>query len=160
MRYRTAGATTTFDAPIADGHVRFRKALPRSQRSKATGILSLTYAGTPAVEPDTVTLRAATARARLATRTSLIDSAGRLRVAGTITPRARGVVRVRLRYPGAGGSRHVDYRARITRGRWSLRKRLPAAAAAAGGQLTIRFGGHAGLRIGGEQIAREVGPRR
>jgi hypothetical protein len=160
VRYRTAGATTTFDAPIADGHVRFRKALPRSQRSKATGILSLTYAGTPAVEPDRVTLRAATARARLATRTSLIDSAGRLRVAGTITPRARGVVRVRLRYPGAGGSRHVDYRARITRGRWSLRKRLPAAAAAAGGQLTIRFGGHAGLRIGGEQIAREVGPRR
>jgi hypothetical protein len=159
--YRTARARTAFDAPIAGGRIRLRKALPRSQRSEPTGMLTLTYAGTPAVEPERVTLRAAAGRARLVRTTSLIDAGGRLRVAGTITRRARGVVRVRLRYVGAGGSASfVEFRARIARGRWSLRQQLPAAAAQSGGQLSIQFAGHAALRIGGQQIAGEVAPRR
>jgi hypothetical protein len=155
--YHSAGATTTFDATISGGQIRFRRTLPRSQRSKPTGIFTLTYAGTPAVEPDSVTLRAARGKARLVRTTSRIDGKGRLLVAGTITPRARGVVRVRLGYAAGGNtSTFLDYRAKIAGGRWSLTQQLPAAAAKAGGQLSIQFTGYEPLRIRGEQIAKEV----
>jgi len=133
--------------------------LPRSQRSKSTGIFTLAYGGTPSVQPDSVTLRAARGKARLVRATSRIDSQGRLRVAGTITRRARGVVRVRLGYSGADGVvRFLDYRAKIAGGRWSLSRQLPAAAASAGGQLSIQFTGYEPRRIRGEQIAKEVRP--
>lgn len=157
VSYRSAGVTSAFDAAISGGQIRFRKALPRSQRSKPTGIFTLTYAGTAAVEPDSVTLRAARGKARLVRTTSRIDTKGRLLVAGTITPRARGVVRVRLGYAASGGaSTFLDYRAKITAGRWSLTHQLPPAAAKAGGQLSIQFTGLEPSRIRGEQIAKEV----
>ncbi len=157
VRYRSAGATTTFDASIAGGQIRFRKALPRSQRSKPTGIFTLTFAGTSLVQPDAVTLRAARGKARLVRTSSAIDSAGTLRVAGTISPRARGVVRLRLGYSAAGGeTTFLDYKAKIASGRWSLRQALPLAAARAGGLLSIQFTGYEPLRIRGEQIAKEL----
>ncbi len=161
VSYRSAGAATSFDAAIAGGQIRFRKALPRAQRSKPTGIFTLTFAGTSAVQPDSVSLRAARGKARLVRTSSRIDASGRLRVAGTISPRARGVVRIRLGYPGAGRDLTVlDYRAKIAGGRWSLVQQLPAAAAKAGGQLSIQFTGYEPLRIRGEQIAKEVAPGR
>jgi subtilisin-like proprotein convertase family protein len=157
VTYRSAGATTAFDAAISGGRIRFREALPRSQRSKPTGIVTLTYRGSALVEPESVTLRAARGKARLLRTSSRIDAKGRLRVTGTISPRVRGVVRVRLTYAAAGGrSASLDYRAKIARGRWSLNQQLPAAAAAAGGLLSIQFTGYEPLGIRGEQIAKEV----
>ena len=79
-------------------------------------------------------------------------------MAGTISSRARGVVRVRLSYAAAGATRSLDFRAKITGGKWSLNESLPAAAAAAGGQLSIQFTGYEPLRIRGEQIAKAVSP--
>jgi hypothetical protein len=157
VTYRSAGSTTAFDAAISGGRIRFRKALPRSQRSKPSGIVTLAYGGSALVEPDSVTLRAARGRARLLRTSSRIDAKGRLRVAGTISPRVRGVVRVRLTYAAAGGgSGSLDYRAKIAGGRWTLDEQLPAAAATAGGLLSIQFTGYEPLGIRGEQIAKEV----
>ena len=155
--YRSAGRTTSFEAPISNGRIRFRQSLPRSQRAKSTGIFTLNYAGNPLVEPDSVTLRAASGKARLALTSSRISS-NRLLVAGTISPRARGVVRVRLAFTAGGASKSLDFRAKIAAGKWSLNGTLPAAAAAAGGQLSIQFTGYEPLRIRGEQIARAVAP--
>ncbi|MEA2129819.1 MAG: extracellular elastinolytic metalloproteinase, partial [Solirubrobacteraceae bacterium] len=157
VTYRSAGATTAFDAPISGGRIHVRRTLPGSQRSKPTGMVTLAYAGSALVEPDSVTLRAARGKAKLVRTTSRIDAGGRLRVAGTITPRARGLVRVRLGYAAAGGdSTFLDYQAKIVRGRWSLSEQLPAETAAAGGQLSIQFTGYEPLAIRGEQIAKEV----
>jgi hypothetical protein len=157
VTYRSAGATTAFDAAVSRGRISVRRTLPRSQRSKPTGIVTLAYAGSALVEPDSATLRAARAGARLVRTASRIDAGGRLRVAGTITPRARGVVRVRLGYAVAGSdSRVLEYQAKIAGGRWSLSQKLPAGAAAAGGQLSIRFTGYEPRAIRGEQIAKEV----
>jgi hypothetical protein len=157
VRYRSAGATTNFTAPIRNGRISFRKALPRAQRSKPTGIFTLSYGGNAAVQPDSVRLRAALGKARLVRTRSLIDSSGRLRVSGTISPRARGVVRIRYGYIAANGStEYLNYRAKITAGAWSLTTPLPNAAARAGGQLSIQFTGYEPRRIRGEQLAKAV----
>jgi hypothetical protein len=87
---------------------------------------------------------------------SRIDASGKLRVAGTISPRAHGVVRVRLGYVSGADTAFLYYRARIARGRWSLVEQLPAPAARAGGQLSIQFTGYGPLRIRGEQIAKDL----
>ncbi len=155
--YRSAGATTSFDAPVRAGRIRFRRTLAGAQRSKPTGIFTLTYAGSPRVQPDSVTLRAARGKAQLVRTASRIDAAGRLHVAGTISPRARGIVRVRLGYDAGGrDATFLDYRAKIHGGAWLLVQQLPAAAAKAGGQLSIQFTGYERLRIRGEQLAKEV----
>jgi len=157
VRYRSAGRTTAFDAAIADGRIRLSKALPRAQRSKPTGIITLTYAGTPAVLADSVTLRAATGKADLVSRTTRIDGRGRLIVAGTIAARARGVVLIRLAYATAGGEiAFVTHRAKIARGAWSLAAPLPSQAVRAGGQLSIQFTGYEPRLIRGEQLAKAI----
>jgi hypothetical protein len=158
VTYRSAGATTSFDAAIANGTIRFRKALAPRLRSKPTGIFALHFGGTATVAPDSVALRAARGRAGLVRTSSRIDASGKLRVAGAISPRARGVVRVRVGYADGGDIAYLNYRAKIVRGRWSLVQQLPAAAAQAGGQLSLRFTGYEPLRIRGEQIAKDVAP--
>jgi VCBS repeat-containing protein len=159
VRYRSGGRTTTFDAAIAGGQIRLRKVLPPAQRAKPTGIFSLTFAGTTLVQPDSVQLRAAAGRAQLVRTASRIDASGTLRVAGTISPRVRGVVRVRLGVVGAGDTvTFLSYTAKIAAGRWALVQKLPPAAAEAGGQLSIQFTGYEALRIRGEQISKEVSP--
>lgn len=159
LRYLSSGRTTRFTVPITRGTIRFARRLPAAQRRKPTGIFTLTYDGSTTVQPDGVRLRAATGKARLVRRTARIDGGGRLRVSGSITPRARGVVRIRLGTIAAEGSgEFLRYTARIKRGAWSLTTRLPRAAATAGGQLSIQFTGYEPRRIRGEQIAKEVKP--
>ncbi|HWC26674.1 MAG TPA: hypothetical protein VG474_08835, partial [Solirubrobacteraceae bacterium] len=117
--------------------------------------------GSAAVQPDSVTLRAASGKARLALGTARIDAAGRLLATGTISRRARGVVRVRLAYtPASGGVELLRFGAKIKRGAWSIRQQLPPAAARAGGQLSIQFTGYEPRRIRGEQRSKAVRPAR
>ena len=157
VRYRSSGLTTRFTAPISRGVIRISRALPAAQRRKPTGIFTLVYDGGRSVQPDSVTLRAATGKANLVRRTTRIDSRGRLRVAGTITPRARGVVRIRLGYEKAGGeTAFVIHRAMIVRGTWSLSAPLPSDGARSGGQLSIQFTGYEPRLIRGEQLAKAV----
>ncbi len=159
VRYRSSGRTTRFSAPIQDGRIRFKRLLPAAQRRKSTGIVTLTYAGNPRVRPDEVRLRAANGKAMLRRTATRIDSRGRLVVRGTVTRRARGVVRVRLGYGRPGGAvAFINRRARIRDGAWALSAPLPRDAARAGGQLSIQFTGYEPGRIRGEQLAKAVSP--
>ena len=170
VRFRAAGATTAFRVPLAsaarrrppaqaaaDLSVRIARRLPARQRRSSTGIVELRYAGSASVQPDAVRLRAANGRARLRVTSASIGG-GRLRVAGTIAPAARGVIGVRLAYdlPDAT-SAAVTFTTPISGGAWSLDRPLPAAAAA-GGQLTVQFTGYRRGRLRGEQASRHVGP--
>ncbi len=137
------------NAPIA---WTVRKRLPRAQRSKRTGIVTLRYAGNARVRPDALRSRVADGRALLRRATSAIDAAGRLEVRGTVSRRARGVVRIRL---DLADDSTMQFRAAIRRGRWSLRRLLPSKAAR-GGQLSIQFTGHEGRRIRGESLSKAV----
>jgi YVTN family beta-propeller protein len=163
--YRSAGRTRRFSLPIASGRAAGRRSpmtwtvrrrLARGQRRKSTGILTLRYDGNQRVRPDRVRSRAARGKARLKRARTAIDDQGNLVAAGTISRRARGVVRVRLGYDDGSDVSFLRYRARIRRGRWALREPLPSKAASSGGHLSIQFTGHERRRIRGEQISKAV----
>lgn len=157
LTYLSSGTRTRFTAPIANGTIRVNRRLSSSQRRKTTGILTLTYAGNQRVGKDALRLRAASGKALIKRGTTRIDDSGRLRVSGTISRRAPGVVRIRLGYTATNaGFRFLDYTAEIESGRWSLAKRLPGHAARAGGQLSIQYTGSEARRIRGEQLAKAV----
>ena len=160
VSYRSSGVTTRFSAPIAAGTIRIARRLPASQRRKTTGILTLTYKGNAHVRGDVIRLRAASGKADLTRRLTLIDDRGRLRVSGTITGRARGVVRIRLEHTAVDGDvEFLNYTAPIEHGTWSLStSTLPAAVARTGGQLSIQFTGYEPRLIRGEQLAKAVTP--
>jgi DNA-binding beta-propeller fold protein YncE len=158
--YRSSGRSTRFSIRIparaggAPSAWTVRRALPRAQRRKATGILTLAYAGDARVRPDRLRSRVAPRRARLKRTMSAIDEQGALIARGTVSRRAPGVVR--LRFDTADESSVLHYRARIRRGAWSLRRPLPSRAAAAGGQLSIQYTGRERRRIRGESLSKAV----
>ena len=172
LEYHSAGKRTRFRVAIPKGSGNkptawsLTRRLPSSQRRTTTGILTLTYAGDARVRPDDVRLRAANGRALMERGTVRLGADRRLRVGGTISSRAVGVVRIRLGYVGPDGKvAFLRYRARIRRekgedrARWSIDETVPAAAAA-GGQLSIQFTGYLPRRIRGEQTSKAVTPAR
>lgn len=159
VRYRSAGTTIRFTAPIQNRTIRIDRRLPASQRRKTTGILTMTYAGNDRVRRDDLRLRAASGKALLKRGTTRIDDKGRLRVSGTTSTRARGLVRIRLGYTATDATtKFLNYTATINNGRWSLTKTLPADAAKAGGQLSIQYTGYEPRSIRGEQLAKAIAP--
>lgn len=125
VELHAAGRRFRFTAPInsTDGRIRFRKRIPAAQAELGTGIITITYAGDGDTRPQTVRLRAASQPAQLTlTRPTIVD--GRVRASGTVTDKARGIVRVQLQYDYLGATRTVRLRAQINDGRWTLNEKL------------------------------------
>ncbi|MGI8731092.1 MAG: hypothetical protein ACR2LK_14105 [Solirubrobacteraceae bacterium] len=126
-RFQAAGRTTAFDARIdsARRRARFSQKVSAAQARLGTGILTLAYGGDADTQPQTVRLRAASRKARLNAGRPRIAGA-RVRAAGTISKRARGVVRLQVLYePPTGATRTLSFKARIKNGRFSFDERLP-----------------------------------
>ena len=135
--YRSSGRRTRFairipsagaaGAPIA---WTVRRALPRAQRRKRTGILTLAYAGNASGPRPTAALaRRATARAPAPHDDAIDDAGPAASRAAPISRRAPGVVRAAPRLRRRVRASCATARA-IRRGRWSLRETLPSKAAA------------------------------
>lgn len=141
-------------------NVRVSRPLVAAQRSARTGLLTVTYRGNEAVQPDQLRTRAANARSGLH-RGQLSFDAGHLVVRGTIRPEAGGVVRIRVTYADAGGAvAAYSQNARIDNGQWAADAQLPASAASdPNAYVTIQFSGSASARGGpyrGEQLGKSL----
>lgn len=164
-----AGRFTTFTAPIDStvGRIRITRQIPRSQARLGTGIITIRYSGDADTRPQEVRLRAANNPAKLTTTRPRLTPTGFLTASGTVTRRARGVVRVQLEFVNRvdGETVTLERSALINpRGRWNLNASLSPSIR---GQIAARCGtlhsyilftGYFPLRIRGEMFSREVLP--
>ena len=125
VQLHAAGLIFSFGAQIneGDGRIRFRKLIPKAQARLGTGIITIAYRGDANTRPQTVRLRAASQRAALRLSRPTL-SGGRLRASGSVSRRARGVVRVQIEYVVAGRTHGREFKAPIDNGRWSLNERV------------------------------------
>ncbi len=163
VQLHAAGLIFSFGAQINEGdaRLRFRKRIPKAQADLGTGILTITYRGNADTRPQTVRLRAASQRADLRLARPTISN-GRLRASGTVSRRARGVVRVQLQYVAAGETHTREFKARIDNGRWSLNEPLSQTVSTAITQRSgtvhsyTLFTGYYARRIRGEMRSFQV----
>ena len=151
VSFMSNGQRFSFTERIQQGRVHFSKRLPNGQRTVNTGIMEINYGGNQRVRPAEVRLRAARGSARLERRLVSLHG-GVLRAHGTISRRARGVVRLNL--STAGGDQWTS-RAQIANGTWQLEEMLPPGLRE-GGYLTIQFTGYLPAHLRGAQVAKEV----
>lgn len=128
IRLRAAGTTTSFNAPIdsANGRIRVVRNITASQARLGSGILTINYAGDADTRPQSVRLRAANNKANLTSSRPVITPNGFLRASGTVSSRARGVVRVQVQYVNRALGEIVTIQrlATIQKGRWNLNTKL------------------------------------
>ncbi|MGI8631860.1 MAG: RCC1 domain-containing protein [Solirubrobacterales bacterium] len=105
--------------------IRFERGIPAEQARLGTGIMTLTYPGDEDTSPQEVRLRAASQPADLELDRPVIQD-GRLKAQGTISDRARGIVRLQLQYVVDGQTETVRLRADIDDGRWEIDEALSA----------------------------------
>jgi hypothetical protein len=163
VTYQGDRRTKTFAAEVTAGdatldRIRFKEPITAGQARLGTGIVTLNYQGDGDTRPEEVRLRAASQHADLAVEEiSLLD--GRLSAKGSVTSRARGIVRLRYSYLDAAGQPQI-YPARATiqdDGDWELEDDpVPPQLASCGGYLSILFTGYFERRIRGEQLAYEL----
>ncbi|MDP8909152.1 MAG: hypothetical protein M3N47_08560 [Chloroflexota bacterium] len=147
------------------GRVRFLKPIPKAQAELGTGIVTITYPGDADTRPQEVRLRAPSQKASLdLDRPRIVN--GRVTAQGTISDRARGVVRLQLQYVSGGKTTTVKLRGQIRNGRWSIDERLSQQVLEGIAQRTgtvhsyILFTGYLPRRIRGEMQSFQVlGPR-
>jgi hypothetical protein len=85
--------------------------------------LTITYPGDEDTRPQEVRLRAASQKANLELERPRIED-GRLKADGTVSDRARGIVRLQLQYVVDGQTETVRLRGRIEGGRWKIDEAL------------------------------------
>jgi len=165
VRFQADRRVDTFDAKVTSGdakldRIRFREPITRGQARLGTGIVTLKYKGDKDTRPQEVRLRAASRRAKLdVDRISLVD--GRLSARGSVTSKARGIVRLRYSYLDANGNPQIwPARATIQKdGDWELKnKAVPPQLAKCGGYLSVLFTGYFERRIRGEMLAYQLNP--
>ncbi len=168
--FEAAGRTTQMSAVVTRprgqelGRLRLTGTLPAPQAARGTGILTLAFAGTDAVRPSSVRLRAARNAARLGVTRPVIRG-GRLSARGTVAS-PTGTVRLQLVFRAANRTHAFDVRAPIQGGAFRFDAQLPDSVRALlrGRQGAVQsyttFTGNFAKRIRGEQQAfsiREIG---
>jgi hypothetical protein len=143
----------------------FERGIPAEQARLGTGIMTITYPGDEDTSPQEVRLRAASQPADLELDRPVIQD-GRLKAQGTISDRARGIVRLQLQYVVDGQTETVRLRADIDDGRWEIDEALSApvrdAIARRSGSVHsyTLFTGYFERRIRGEMESFQVLPDR
>ena len=158
LRYRSSGVTTRRSVRVTNGRLRAAVPLPATQ-PLTTGVVTISLPAAAGVRGQQVQVRAADRPPALKTAEARILNK-KLRVSGTISPLATGVVLIRMEFSDkAGNPLSVSTKARIFNGRWKTLLGLEPDARD-GGAVTILYPGlarSAGGPIRGEQDARAIG---
>lgn len=161
LTYRSSGVTTRRTITVTSGRIRAAVRLPATQ-PLTTGVVTLSLSPAAGLRAQQVTVRAADRPAALKTTEARILNK-KLRVSGTISPLATGVVLIRMDFSDREGNPlSVTARARIFNGRWKTLQGLEPDARD-GGVVTILYPGLARSPLGpirGEQDARAIGTGR
>jgi hypothetical protein len=162
----SARRRTRFTARIDAGkrRVLVAKRIPAAQARRRTGIVTISYPGDADTQPAVVRLRAARVAATLhAAAPTLGGSPEQLRAAGTVSARARGIVRVEIAWIDARGAfARYSASATVRRGHWTLSATPPRAtiASIAGRRGTlhssIAFTGYRPAGVRGELVSYQV----
>ena len=163
------GRITEFSVRIdsARGLIRATRGIDEAQARASTALLTISYPGDPDTRAQTLRLRAGTRDARLSSKRPTISPSGQLDVAGAITRRAKGFVRVQLEWVNkADGSISLLERLAKVRapGRWGVRSQLPPGTIEQIGnrcstvQANVLFTGFRALNMRGEVRAFQVMP--
>jgi len=131
VQLSAAGRRSSFPAPVDStaGRIRIKKRILASQALLGTGILTLRYPGDADTRSQVVRLRAANNPANLTVVRPKITKTGFLVASGTVTKKARGVVRVQLEYVDRTSGRTVTLERAATinaQGEWRLNAKLSA----------------------------------
>ena len=163
VKFSAAQRTFAFPAEVdsENRRVHFNRAIPAEQARLGTGIMTITYPGDEDTRPQEVRLRAASQPANLQLERPRIDD-GRLKAQGTISDRARGIVRLQLQYVVDGQTETIKMRGRIDDGRWEIEEALAQQVRDAIARRTgsvhsyTLFTGYLERRIRGEMQARQI----
>ncbi len=120
------GRKTSFSKKISRGRLKVSKRISRKLARKGTGTVTVRYGGNATTRAQQVRLKIARGGAKLRLVSGPSISASRISASGTISKRARGVVRIQLSFVLAGKNITRVFRARIGKGRWSLNAAIPA----------------------------------
>nr|MDQ3612488.1 hypothetical protein [Actinomycetota bacterium] len=105
--------------------IRINQAIPAEQAELGTGIMTITYPGDEDTSPQEVRLRAASQPADLELDRPVIED-GRVKAEGTVSDRARGLVRLQMQYVVDGQPETVELRGEIDDGAWEIDEALSA----------------------------------
>lgn len=114
------GRKTRFSTKISGGRVKVSRRLSRKQARRGTGVVTLSYRGNGTTKAQRMRLIVGPRKARLRIGSSPRLVGNRLQAFGTINRRARGVVRLQLKYEIAARTVTRQYNAKIRKGRWRL----------------------------------------
>lgn len=128
--------------------------IPLRRGAPATGTLTLAYPGDARVAPDRLRLRTGPRSPRLTVTAAAVQN-GRLTVSGRIARAATGVVRVRYTTLRDGRLSDVGAVARVSRGRWTVTRELPAGTPA-NGWLTVDYLGDLRRSLRGARLLRAL----
>ncbi|MCW3040925.1 MAG: enzyme repeat protein [Solirubrobacterales bacterium] len=158
--YEANGTRSRFTARIAAGNrvTMMTRTLSARARRGGRGLVRLSYGGSGKVRPASALLRAGPRSSGLRVRKAAVDPSSFLVVAGSAGDRTTGTVLVRMSYVAPDGRLvKLDYRAPVRRRIWRVEERLPDAAAAAGGEVLVRYVGLPSRGLRGVQDSRLVG---
>ncbi len=131
VEFQAAGERTEFTEEVdsENRRIRFNRQIPAEQAELGTGILTLSYRGDGDTSPQEVRLRAASQPADLDLERPVIED-GRVKARGTISDRARGVVRLQVQYVVDGQAQTVELQGEIDDGEWEIDEALSQGALA------------------------------
>ena len=123
---RAAGVTRNFTGPVANSRIRITRSITPAQTRLGTGILTLNYPGDADTRSQSVRLRAANTPAELDASRPIITAAGFLQASGTVSDRARGIVRVQIEFVSRANGQVLtsEFNAPISNGAYSLNEQL------------------------------------